>query len=493
MKRLTLILATFIIALASMAKDITITNMTTSDYRGFMGVFGFSGNNDEYNVSLGVYTSDEITGHYEGAQIAYCTLSLVTTYENITLTAAEADVTKGENGYQVTARLVDSSNETYNIQMALVVPDPIRTVNLDFTESAERMKNYNLVMYTATKGDLQFHLAFTSAVADGEYGVNELSTYYTYLENTADETSVSLLNAKAVVKTEGDMTRITVDFLGSDTVQYLVSMFYKIPERRTETVHVTNMAQIRHYDDYDYQIMGSDGKHRVALDIITDQLEGEYTLYDFYLSGTFVVHYNEFGEETGTSYPEEAEATITVVGDTTYIKANLLCDDNVLYQVDMWYALPTVKQTVDFTVTDYDVEDNTVEYGDFQMQGISTDGRYYISLAVYADQATGSFTESRLEGAYSLIQNTVTTDIAYILSAKFTVYVDESGKLAMTGSFLCDDGVMYNVRMGNMPSSIAAAPSQDKCDTTTYDLMGRRVAPDTRGILIRNGKKIFVK
>lgn len=492
MKRTLLILTTFFIALSSMAKDVTITNMSTSDYRGFMGVFGFSGSNDEYSLSLGVYTADEIVGHYEGTQIAYCTLSLLPAYEGISLTAAEADVTKGENGYQVVARLVDDKGENYNVQMSLVVPDPIRTVNLDFTESAERMKNYNIVMYTATKGDTKFHLAFTSAVADGEYGVNELSTYYTYLENTADDTSVSLLNAKAVVKTEGNVTRLTVDFLGSDTVQYLISMFYEIPERRTETIHVANVAQVRHYDNYDYQIIGSNGKHRVALDIVTDQLAGEYTLYDFYLSGTFVVHYNELGEETGTSYPEEAEAIITVVGDTTYIEANLLCDDNVLYQVDMWYALPTVKQTIDFSVSDYDAEDNTAEYGDFQMQGVSDDGKFYISLAAYADQATGSFTESCLESAYSIIQNTTTSTIAYILSAKFSVFKDEAGKLAMAGNFLCDDGIMYNVSMGNVPTSIIEMADQ-RNDNATYDLMGRRVSSDARGLLIRNGKKILVK
>lgn len=494
MKKIYLFLTTILLAASAAAKDINITNMTTSDYRGFMGVFGFSGDDGQYSLSLGLYAGEQVTGHYEYDQMAYCTLVLTgtDTYETIPITTAQADVAEAENGYRVTATLHDDQGETYNIRMALEVPDPIATVKLDFTQSAERMKNSNLIMYSATQGDLKFHLCFISAVGDGDYDINALSSYYTFLENTQDETSVSMLNARTSLRTEGDILHIDVDFLGTDTIQYLISMFYQIPQRRTEIVHITDMAQVRRYDNYDYQIIGTDGKHRVALDLITDQLEGQYTQEDFYPSGTFVIHLDRFGQETGTSYFEEGEAQITVRGDTTYISANLLCDDNIIYQVDMWYALPQVRQTVQEDIPDYQVDDYTYEYGTFQMQGISTRGDY-VSIAVYSDDLMGQYTDAQLDGAYSIVIPAGTQSQIHILWARFSVAPDVQGKATLQGEFLGEDGVKYRVTMGIPDLSDVQEIPSGQTQGATYDLSGRRVSPTTRGLLIRNGKKILVR
>ena len=98
MKKIYLLLTTILLAASAAAKDINITNMTTSDYRGFMGVFGFSGDDGQYSLSLGLYAGEQVTGHYEYDQMAYCTLVLTgtDTYETIPITAAQADVAEAE-------------------------------------------------------------------------------------------------------------------------------------------------------------------------------------------------------------------------------------------------------------------------------------------------------------------------------------------------------------------------------------------------------------
>ena len=81
----------------------------------------------------------------------------------------------------------------------------------------------------------------------------------------------------------------------------------------------------------------------------------------------------------------------------------------------------------------------------------------------------------------------------HILWARFTVAPDALGKATLQGEFLGEDGVKYRVTMG-IPdlSDVQEIPSGQTPDAT-YDLSGRRVSPTTRGLLIRNGKKILVR
>jgi len=53
--------------------------------------------------------------------------------------------------------------------------------------------------------------------------------------------------------------------------------------------------------------------------------------------------------------------------------------------------------------------------------------------------------------------------------------------------------LLSKVTETDVPNSISAVDVQSVQDNRYYDLQGRRVTPDTKGVIIHNGHKVVIK
>lgn len=332
-------------------EDIVVTNLTTSDYRGFMGIYVFNGSNDDWSLSIGVYTSDVVEGHYEDSQVAMCDIINRKTNQRLQPTSKSFDVVIDEATLlpALSGKVVDEDGTTYQITMQFEALTPKRTETLVFDQNAKITYSAgDQVFFEATNDEVTFFIGFNCPLAEGHYISTDLLRYYTYLR-WANEDETSMMDTKVDVTMANDTTFFQVDMLGTDTVQYLITYYYTTPEA-TETCQITidNEAKVTRYDDYDYQIIGISDEWKVAVDIVTDVLEGEYVTDDFYMNGTFMEHYNTKGRVDYEVYPIAGSAVVKVDGDKTVFDVVLLGDDYVQYEVTMWYYHP---QTTDLQST----------------------------------------------------------------------------------------------------------------------------------------------
>ncbi len=323
--------------------DIVATNLTTSDYRGFMGVYVFNGSTDEWTLSIGVYTTDVIEGHYDDSQVAMCDVISRQTSQRVKPASKSFDVVidPATSLSMLSGAVVDEDGTTYQIQMSFEVPSPKRTVSLAFDQNSKLTYSAGeQVFFEVANDEVTFFIGFNCTLAEGRYVSSDLLRYYTYLR-WPDQHETSMLDAKVDVTMANDTTFFSVDMLGTDTVQYLISYYYTTPSALgTTQVTIDDEARVTRYDDYDYQIIGKSNEWKVAVDIITDVLEGEYSVDNFYMNGTFMEHYNSKGRVDLEVYPIDANAVVSVDGDKTIFQVTLLGDDYIQYEVTMWYHHP---------------------------------------------------------------------------------------------------------------------------------------------------------
>ena len=168
----------------------------------------------------------------------------------------------------------------------------------------------------------------------------------------------------------------------------------------------------------------------------TGAVRGEYTTQDFYPLTDTVSGFVYVDKKTAkVVHFVEAEATITLTNRVYSVKASMIGNDTVRYNVTMTYALPSPTDTIDIAINNLSVSDLTNMVGSFWLQGSNKEwnvnlivdaaamrtGTYDIQSVRMTDVATSTMVEVS-DATVDVVVGKRVTAHAYVYSRDQKLY-----------------------------------------------------------------------
>jgi hypothetical protein len=204
-------------------------------------------------------------------------------------------------------------------------------------------------------------------------------------------------------------------------------------------------------------LINSNDRYTLNLNVVGAELGGAFTMehigeYYTSLSDDELKVDIELAQIDGTIYQS---------GDTTWVKAQMVGFDAKLYDVQLWYAVPTPTDTIELTF--YDVPfTNHLEEGYYQLIAYTEDQLRMVSFTPASHQVEGTFINDGMFGKYGEGQYDFFNDYTYIQewnqnTREYDTYTVEKGKLVVSVSadgvitahadVICEDAKLYRITM----------------------------------------------
>ena len=295
-------------------------------------------------------------------------------------------------------------------------------------------------------------------MAEGTYvGEDEVMFYLTNLV-TGDFTEQ--LYAELVVTNDPQHGWVlNFESLCTDNKTYKVTMKKEIPVA-TDTVAIRfdNSANAAYYPwwDNDLLLANSNQQFYAGIDVVGVEMGGEFTMEDLDL--TYCMIFSDYANRVMVDMAD-VKGKIFQVEDTTFIKAEVIGYDGVLYDVELWHCVPTPTKTVNVEIA-ADFENNIAMEGYYVLSGYNKENTLYISLAPIAEEIAGTFVNDGVfsrfgEGQYDFycdytaVYKNVNGEAVPFSVEKCTMTVTEeaNGAIKAVASLIAADAVQYEVTM----------------------------------------------
>ena len=262
---------------------------------------------------------------------------------------------------------------------------------------------------------------------------------------------------------------ITGQMLGEDNICYNLHLSWT-PPVSTDTAHIAfdNSAWVAYYPDleHDFMLSNQNEEYDVALDI------RRVAMGDTFDEGNLNIAYclitNKLTRDTVKI--ASAEGRVWQANDTTYLSANVAGFDAVTYSIDLWYAVPEVTQTQALTISDATFYNKLEEEGYFALTGMTEDKSLEFAISLLGDtedDIPGTYINDGLFGGFTgenydfinYVGGNYATyiakwnpdkndyDVLSIEKGNAKVTMDEEQNVTMEGSFIAQDGVLYNLTL----------------------------------------------
>ncbi len=253
-----------------------------------------------------------------------------------------------------------------------------------------------------------------------------------------------------------------------DGKYYVVEMKFEVPVATdTVTLSFPNSASAAFYPDLgnDLYLANENDEYFVALDIYGVPMGGEFTYDDMDTYYTQLVKFGETKDEMTEIQIASVNGVVYQIGDTTWMRAEVVGFDAVLYQVELWYAVPTPTETVKLTVAaafDNQLESN----GYYTLSGVDEATGLLVAMSPITEEVAGTFVNDGVfgkfgEGQYDFYATQTYVakylgvdewgdpeyDVYSVEEGTMTVTLDAEGKIVATVSVICSNAVQYEISM----------------------------------------------
>ena len=257
--------------------------------------------------------------------------------------------------------------------------------------------------------------------AEGEWaGEDEVMLYIKNMK-TGDNPEAIYATAKLVYDDEKGWL-VNMEGYCTDGKYYVLDMKYEIPEvTKTVKISYNTCAKASFYPDMqnDLMLANDNGEYYVALDVYNVPFGSEFTLDNMDSYYTQLINWTDMVE----IQIADVKGVIDQKGDTTTMVADIIGFDGVLYQVELWYAVPTPKETVTLTVDA--AFDNALAEGYFTIYGEANEQELLIAMSPLTEVVEGTYVNDGLFGKFGEGQYDFYVSKTYV--AKPTGEVDEYG------------------------------------------------------------------
>ena len=383
--------------------DVECHNLFVDESYADYGIIMIGGSNAEYDV-FGMYEDFYATaGEFEVA----LTVTDKKTWLDASSIRATLTLTEGVDGWEANIEAYCDDYNWYSIDMNFEVPEPTKTVKVEFEKSAAasfRPDQLNMIQLIQYAEDYEASVTIYNTGLNEAFDKNKVIMDYTEFYDWTEERSVEIADVKGVLSQRGDTTVINASYIGFNAVQYDVEFWYVVPEP-VDTVEIEMPVQFTNALQDGYYILSSytpDKSIFISLSPMTDEeVAGTYVndgmfgqfgaeggRYDFYNGNTFIYIEAEWQNYT----IEKGELAVEHAADGTIIaEAKFIASNGVYYHVRMTSEYNT---HLDFDEPE-EIIDRTYTTADNVVIDDQTDKNGYIYLEINAaddsDQAAFFF------------------------------------------------------------------------------------------------------
>ena len=262
---------------------------------------------------------------------------------------------------------------------------------------------------------------------------------------------------------------ITGQMIGEDNICYNLHLSWT-PPTATDTVRIAfdTSSSVAYYPDlaHDFMLSNKDEQYDISLDIIGVPMGETFTERNLNIAYCMIA--NRLTRDTISI--ASADGQVWQSGDTTYLSANVLGFDAVVYDIDLWYAVPTVTQTQEISIYNATFYNELEKDGYFALVGTTEDKSIEFAISLLGnteedvpgtyvnDGLFGGFTGEHYDfihfigGSYSTYlakwnEERKDYDILSIEKGSAQVTMDEEQEVTLVGEFVAVDGVEYHITM----------------------------------------------
>ena len=268
------------------------------------------------------------------------------------------------------------------------------------------------------------------------------------------------LYAEVSVSTQNDSTTVHADIIATDSSYYRITMRQLVaPTKDTIALAFDTRAYIvPKSNGGSYQIYNMNDDYLISVAFIADSLEGAFSSRNGDIVSQYTYLHHAVRRPSGKmdtviAKIADTECVVRQTADSILVDAAIKDYDGTLYRVAFWYSVPVPKDTIDVTIGKAAFY-NALEYGSFQLYGMSNDSAYIVSLSPNADTLAGTWTMDGMfkhsdfydvyTFMYKLDANQVAAEVIYLLEGEATSFV-RNDTVFMDARFICSDDRMYNL------------------------------------------------
>lgn len=262
---------------------------------------------------------------------------------------------------------------------------------------------------------------------------------------------------------------ITGTMLGEDNICYNLHLSWTPPTPAdTARIVFDNSSSVAYYPDLDHDFMltNKDENYDIALDIIGVPMGESFTERNLNIAYCIVAN----RQTHDTVSIAAAEGRVWQSGDTTYLSANVLGFDSVVYDIDLWYAVPEVTETQEISIYNATFYNELAKDGYFALVGTNEDKSIEFAISLLGnteEDVPGTYVNDGLFGGFTgenydfihFIGGSYSTyiakwnaerkdyDVLSIEKGHATVTMDEEQDVTLVGEFVAENGVAYRITM----------------------------------------------
>jgi len=182
----------------------------------------------------------------------------------------------------------------------------------------------------------------------------------------------------------------------------------------------------------DLLLINSNDRYTLNLNVVGAELGGEFTMEHI---GEYYTSLSDDALKMDIELAQ-VEGTIYQSGDTTWVKAQMVGFDAKLYDVQLWYAVPTPTDTIELTFNDVPFT-NHLEEGYYQLIAYTEDQARMVSFTPASHEVEGTFVNDGMFGQFGEGHYDFFNDYTYIQewnpkTQEYDTYTIEKGELVVT-------------------------------------------------------------
>lgn len=393
-------------------------------------------------------------------------------YKGETLELIGLDMTVGTTkndagviGYEIYMEMLSSEPIQYNVTVFAPI-ESTETVEIEINNmviNASSAYDWGWIFCDGYNDEWELNAGIDAYVmgfemAEGTYKGQEEVMFY--LTNLVEDYFTEQLYAEVVVTNDPQHGWVlNFESLCTDNKTYKVTMKKDIPiATDTVAIRFDKSANAAYYPwlDNDLLLANSNQQFYAGIDVVGVEMGGEFTMEDLDLSYSLI--FSDYANRVMVDMAD-VKGKLFQVEDTTYIKAEVMGYDGVLYDVELWHCVPTPTKTVNVEIA-ADFENNIAMEGYYVLSGYNKENTLYISLAPFAEEIAGTFVNDGVfsrfgEGQYDFfcdytaVYKNVNGEAVPFSVEKCTMTVTEeaNGAIKAVASLIAADAVQYEVTM----------------------------------------------
>ena len=262
---------------------------------------------------------------------------------------------------------------------------------------------------------------------------------------------------------------IVGQMLDEDNILYNLDLSWKTPSTKdTVAIAFDNSAWVAYYPDlgHDFMLSNEDENYDIALDIVQVPMGESFTERNLNIGYCRIAN----KQTKDTIKIAAAEGRVWQSNDTTYLSAMVTGFDSVMYDIDLWYAVPEVEKTVELHIPNATFYNELASDGYYALVGTTADKQYEFAISLLGnteEDIPGTYVNDGLFGGFSgvgydflhFIGGQYTTyiakwnaekkdyDIISIEKGETVVEMDEEQNVSLKGRFVGANGVEYKVTL----------------------------------------------